>query len=101
MSRGLYKMLSNASRASFPASSDLQRFLLRDDKTIQLLEAEAKRRSERLNKWGKLALAGGLGSAALGMYANRTPRKPGELPAPTRLELMYPVLQRDGIPPYA
>lgn len=100
MSRGLYKTLSNASRASFPASGSLQRFLL-SDKTKQLLEAEAKRRSERLNKWGQLALAGGLGSAALGMYASRTPRKPGELPAPTRLELMFPVLQRDGIPPHA
>lgn len=100
MSRGLYKTLSNAGRASFPAPGSLQRFLL-SDKTKQLLEAEAKRRSERLNKWGQLALAGGLGSAALGMYANRTPRKPGELPAPTRLELMFPVLQRDGIPPHA
>lgn len=97
MSLGLYKTLSNASRASSPA---LQRFLL-SDKPKLLLESAAKRRSERLNKWGKLALAGGLGSAALGMYANRTPRKPGELPAPTRLELMYPILQRDGIPPYA
>jgi hypothetical protein len=99
MTRNLYKTLSTAGKAA-PTSSKLQKFLLNNKQNL-LPKAEAQRRRELINKWGPLALVGGIGSAALGMYASRTPRKPGELPAPTRLELMYPVLQRDGIPPYA
>lgn len=100
MTQGLYKTISNAGKAASPASRTLQKFLL-SDKQKSLLKSEAQRRSELLRKWGPLALAGAYGSAALGMYANRPTRKPGELPVPTRLELTNPILQRDGIPPYA
>ena len=100
MSRILYKTLSNAGKASSPASSTLQRFLLRDKQNL-LLKSEAQRRSELMRKLGPLALVGGIGSAALGMYANRPTRKPGELPATTHRDLLLPIPKSDGIPPYA
>lgn len=100
MARNLYKALSNAGKATSPASGTLQRFLL-SDKTKLLPKSEAQRRSELLRKWGPLALAGAYGSAALGMYANRPTRKPGELPVTTSRDLLLPIPKNDGIPPYA
>jgi hypothetical protein len=99
MTRNLYKTLSTAGKAA-PTSGKLQKFLLNNKQNL-LPKADAQRRRELINKWGPLALVGGIGSAALGMYANRPTRKPGELPVTTHRDLLFPIPKNDGIPPYA
>lgn len=100
MAQGLYKTLSNAGKVSPTASRTLQKFLLNNKQQL-LPKSEAQSRIELLRKWGPLALVGGIGSAALGMYANRPTRKPGELPVTTHRDLLFPIPKSEVIPPYA